>query len=263
MGTGWIGMIYFLVILLANTIGAISGMGGGVMIKPIFDLIRVHEVAEISFYATVAVFVMSLVSTYRQVKSGAKIRWKVAGWISFGAVIGGWCGTLLLARLIEQLPDEKDAKLIQIVLTILTLLFAFFYTKDDTLKFELKQVHWMVFAGFLLGALASLLGIGGGPINVSLFMLLFSFSMKEAAVYSICTIFFSQLSKLVSIGFTSGFAIFDLSVLFFIIPAAIIGGLLGAKLSGILSGEKVLVVFQSVILFVLLVNVYNGVLLFL
>ncbi|MCZ1638388.1 sulfite exporter TauE/SafE family protein, partial [Enterococcus faecium] len=32
-----IGFIYFIVIVLANTVGAVSGMGGGVLIKPIFD----------------------------------------------------------------------------------------------------------------------------------------------------------------------------------------------------------------------------------
>ncbi len=58
-----IGLIYFVVIVLANTVGAISGMGGGVLIKPILDLIGVHSVAGISFYSTVAVFTMSIVST--------------------------------------------------------------------------------------------------------------------------------------------------------------------------------------------------------
>ena len=34
-----IGIIYFIVIVLANTVGAVSGMGGGVLIKPIFDFL--------------------------------------------------------------------------------------------------------------------------------------------------------------------------------------------------------------------------------
>ena len=44
-----IGIVYFIVIVLANTLGAISGMGGGVIIKPVFDMIGVHSVAAISF----------------------------------------------------------------------------------------------------------------------------------------------------------------------------------------------------------------------
>lgn len=261
MTIGIVGSLYFIIIVLANTIGAISGMGGGVIIKPVFDLIGVHQVAEISFYAAVAVFVMSIVSTYRQVKNGVALNWRFAGWVSLGAVLGGFVGTRLLDWLILHLPNEGYAQMIQIILTIITLLFAFFYTKYNQPKFKLNHLLWYLLCGFVLGSLASLLGIGGGPINVSLLMLLFSLPMKEATVYSICTIFFSQLSKLVSIGLTSGFAVFDLRLLLFIIPAAIIGGFMGAKFSGILSGDKVTIVFQFVILLVLGINIYNGLLL--
>lgn len=34
------GFIYFIVIILANTVGAISGMGGGVIIKPVLDSVH-------------------------------------------------------------------------------------------------------------------------------------------------------------------------------------------------------------------------------
>ena len=64
-----IGLIYFLVIVLANAVGAVSGMGGGVLIKPIFDFIGAHSVAAISFYSATAVFTMSIVSTARQLAS--------------------------------------------------------------------------------------------------------------------------------------------------------------------------------------------------
>lgn len=70
-----IGIIYFIVIVLANTIGAVSGMGGDVIIKPIFDFMSAHDVAATSFYAATAVFTMSVVSTTRQLTSGRKFNW--------------------------------------------------------------------------------------------------------------------------------------------------------------------------------------------
>lgn len=70
-----IGLIYFLVIVAANTVGAISGMGGGVLIKPIFDFIGAHSLAAISFYSSMAVFTMSIVSTIRQLKNKVTIHW--------------------------------------------------------------------------------------------------------------------------------------------------------------------------------------------
>lgn len=97
----------------------------------------------------------------------------------------------------------------------------------------------------VLGFLASFLGIGGGPVNVSLLMLMFALPIKEATLYSLSTIFFSQLAKLVTIALTSSFMRFDLSMLFYVIPAAVIGGLWGARFSRVLSPKKSDLYFSS------------------
>lgn len=253
-----IGIIYFVVIILANTIGAVSGMGGGVIIKPLLDLIGAHSVVVVSFYSAVAVFTMSIVSTIRQVKNGVSIDVKSVIALSAGAVFGGVVGNNAFEFLLEILANERTVQMIQIVLTILTLLFALLYSKYDWRNYTLRGWYWLLLCGLILGFLASLLGIGGGPINVSLLMLMFSMPIKEATVYSICTIFFSQLAKLVTIAMTVGFYRYDLTILLYIIPAAICGGLMGATLSKVLSAEKVTTVFQMVILIVLAINVYNG-----
>lgn len=253
-----IGLIYFFVIVIANTIGAVSGMGGGVIIKPVFDFIGAHDVAAISFYSATAVFTMSVVSTMRQLTSGRKFNWQIVSWVSVGAVLGGILGNLAFEACLNWFGNKDIVQLIQIVLTVITLIFAFVYTKYNWKNFKLTHVIWYFICGLMLGFLASLLGIGGGPINVSLLMLLFSLPIKEATVYSICTIFFSQFAKLITIALTTGFGQYDLTVLWFVVPAAIIGGSLGAKLSNVLSPNKVTVVFQGVILLVLLINLYNG-----
>lgn len=156
-----IGFIYFIVIVLANTVGAVSGMGGGVLIKPIFDFIGAHSVAAISFYSAVAVFTMSLVSTARQLASGHKINWQIVLWVSGGAILGGVLGNVAFDQLLLFFQNEDHVQMVQIFLTVVTLLFAFFYTKYDLLGFQLKNNFWYCFCGLVLGFLASLLGIGG------------------------------------------------------------------------------------------------------
>lgn len=257
-----IGILYFVVIVLANSVGAVSGMGGGVIIKPILDFIGAHDVASVSFYSAVAVFTMSIVSTTRQLKNGVKLNWKVVGLVSAGAVLGGYFGNVVFDFFLAFFGDDRMVNLIQIILTIATLLFALLYARYDWKKYQFKGSLWYLGCGLVLGFLASLLGIGGGPINVSLLMLLFTMPIKEATVYSICTIFFSQLSKLATIAGTTGFGHYDLTMLYYVIPAAIIGGLIGACLSKVLTPQKVLTVFQVIIVVVLLINVYNGVMLF-
>ncbi|WP_125702522.1 sulfite exporter TauE/SafE family protein [Lacticaseibacillus daqingensis] len=256
-----IGLLYFVVILLANSLGAVSGMGGGVIIKPVFDLIGAHSVAAISFYSATAVFTMSAVSTLRQVRSGVKIEGRMLLGIALGALGGGWAGNAALNWLLRVCQNEGTVKLIQIVITIVTLLFALLYTRNDWQGAHLAAFGWYLACGALLGFFASLLGIGGGPINVSLLMLMFGMPIKLATVYSIGTIFFSQLSKLVSIALTGQLLTFDLGILAFVIPSAILGGLIGAHLSHLLSPRYVTIVFQAMILFVIVINLYNGVML--
>lgn len=259
----FIGFIYFVVIILANTVGAISGMGGGVIIKPVLDSLAFHSLAAISFYSSVAVFTMSIVSTLRQFKNGLSLKVNIALFISAGSVIGGALGNMVFESLLTFFSKETYVQLIQIGLTILTLLFAYLYTKYFMGKtYQLSNKGWYLLAGLILGFIATLLGIGGGPINVALIMLCFGIPIKEATVYSIITIFFSQAAKLLTIAQSTGFGRFDLSILIYVISAAFIGGFLGATISGKVSANRVTQVYQIVIILVLILNLWNGIRLF-
>lgn len=90
------------------------------------------------------------------------------------------------------------------------------------------------------------MGIGGGPINVALLIFVFSFPIKTAAFYSIITILFAQLSKLISIVMGVGFFSFNLSMLPPLIIGAILGGFIGAKLNKMLSEKTLICAFNVV-----------------
>lgn len=252
-----VGIVYFVVIVLANTVGAVSGMGGGVIIKPVFDTIGAHSVAAISFYSSTAVLMMSLVSTLRQLQAGVRFRGRVIACIALGALLGGMLGNLTLDGLLALLADDAQVQLVQIVLIAATLLFALLYTKSKWPCLELAGGLWFVLCGVVLGFFASLLGIGGGPINVALLMYWFGFPIKRATTYSITIIFLSQSAKMLTLAATTGFARFDPAVLLYVIPAGALGGFLGAYAHRIFSPRKVEQVFQAVILLVLLLNAYN------
>ena len=125
-----------------------------------------------------------------------------------------------------------------------------------------RSLYRYFLVGLFLGGLATLLGIGGGPINVTLLMVLFSIPIKEATVYSIITIFFSQCSRLITIGLSTGYGGFDLSLLYWVISAAVIGGGLGGKLSGIFSDTLVMKIFKVVVISVIILNLWNGFMIF-
>ena len=62
-------MVAFLVSFLASTAGAICGIGGGVIIKPVLDLFQMASVSTISFLSGCTVLSMSLYSVGRAAAS--------------------------------------------------------------------------------------------------------------------------------------------------------------------------------------------------
>ncbi|EGF47401.1 hypothetical protein AAULR_24991 [Lacticaseibacillus rhamnosus MTCC 5462] len=52
-------------------------------------------------------------------------------------------------------------------------------------------------------------GIGGGPINIACFLFLFGFGIRQATIYSIVTIFFSQAAKIVQAFFSGNIQMID------------------------------------------------------
>lgn len=250
-------IIYFITIFLSNTVGAISGMGGGVIIKPVLDFIGLHSLSAIAFYSSTAVFTMSVSSTYKQLKSGVKIDLPQALGISLGSLIGGVIGDQLLAQLLQYFGSDDQVQMIQNVIMIATLVLVLLYNQWGKKQFTLSGIAIYFLTGISLGLISTFLGIGGGPINVAALTLLFGMDIKQSTVYSIITIFFSQIAKLTAIGLTTGFQVYDLSILWAIIPAALFGGYCGGLLSSKMDEKQVKNIYSVIVLLVLCINAYN------
>lgn len=256
-----IGVIYSIVILFACILGAIVGLGGGVFIRPIFDAIGYHGVLDINFFASAAILSMAVVSTVKKIKDGVKIDVKKALLISSGAVVGGLIGNLVLEHLINVFEYESQVQMAQIIATVIVLTLSLILTAKNHLRYEIRQLWVCALLGVFLGSVAVFLGIGGGPINVPILMIFFSMDIKLASAFSIVIIFFSHLSRMVTMGITVGYAQFDLPLLPVIVISAAVGGLIGARLSKVFSDNTVKRLFQAAISAVIVLNVVNGVLL--
>jgi len=254
-------LIYAVIIFCANVVGSIAGMGGGVIIKPLLDLVGAHPLVQINFFSSVAVFTMAIFSTYRQTKQGMQLNKRFALLISVGAVVGGWLGNSTFNQLHLILKNDALLNQIQIGLTVLTLVFALFYSLMPAVHFHWQRGDQLVLIGAFLGWISTLLGIGGGPINVALIMLCCSIPIREATSYSIVTILFSQLSKLMTVVATGAVVSFDLKALWFVIPAAAIGGTVGAMFSHTIRAQQIELVYRFAIVGVIAINLYNNYLL--
>ncbi|MGN0521845.1 MAG: TSUP family transporter, partial [Eubacterium sp.] len=92
-------------------------------------------------------------------------------------------------------------------------------------------------------------------------VLLFSFTVKESAVYSVAIIFFSQLSQLVTIFINNRFEpyIQYYPIILVAMLVAVFGGIIGSKLNKKLSNKVITKVFSVTLAFVAVVNIYNAV----
>lgn len=221
-------LIYALIVFIATASGSSTGLGGGVVIKPLFDIVSSAPTATINFYSSLAVFTMSVVALGKQLKQHFKFDFKSLLSISVGAIIGGFIGQKLLSLTVHALPAQH-VKVLQSAMLFVMLMSVLIYNfiKKKLIHLHIKNLLLIGIVGIGLGTFSVFLGIGGGPINVALTMLLFSFSLREAAVYSVGIIFFSQLTKMVTIAVSPVKPVITISVMIAVTIAAIIGGFTG------------------------------------
>lgn len=250
-------MIATLVALFASLIGAISGIGGGVIIKPLLDLAGNYSTSAISILSSATVFSMSLSSILKHIHLKTPFDKKLATWIACGSVGGGLLGQSILSTVIAQttLPIKQIQNFILMILLILVLIYMNYLKYKYQWKLKNPISYFIV--GVVFGMIATFVGIGGGPINLVALAMFFSLSTKEASVISIVMILFSQATKLVQVGIAGDFVKYDLSILFFMIPAAIIGGLLGSKLNRKFTDKQIHSLFNLVMIFIIFTTVIN------
>ena len=121
----------------------------------------------------------------------------------------------------------------------------------------MKNPIILFFIGLILGTIASFLGIGGGPINVMILVLLLNMDMKKAATTSVLIILLSQFTKLLLIGLGEGFSGYDLSMLYVMIPGGIAGGFIGAHFNHRLDHDSVHKIFNIAVTALVILNIYN------
>lgn len=254
-------LIYSIIIFIACTVGAIVGIGGGVIIKPVLDMIGYHSVEVVGFISTCAVFAMSISSSVKHITAKTEFNKKIVLLVSFGSIFGGIIGNEIFDYAFETFNTDI-IKGIQAVIIALFIIFVIIYVNTKNVKsLKIKNPILIALTGLLLGLMSAFLGIGGGPINTAFLVLLFSFTVKESAVYSVAIIFFSQLSQLITIFINNQFEPYKeyLPIILSAMAVSVIGGIIGSKLNRRLSEKAITAIFSVVLSIVAVINIYNAV----
>jgi len=246
-------ILYAIVVFLATLIGALFGIGGGVIIKPALEAFSGEPLALINALSGITVLCMAIVSLLRYIGSGQKLDFRVFP-LALGAVSGGFAGKYLFDLLLLSL-DERAAKCLQYGLLIVMLLVV---TQRARFKArDLRGLPVLFAAGLALGTLSAFLGIGGGPLNLLVLYIVIGTEAKRAAVYSVFVILCSQAALVGVTALTGGYAALDLGPLAFMLPAAIAGGLIGPAIHKRLPADRFARSFTVLVWLLVGLNVWN------
>ncbi|WP_270940863.1 sulfite exporter TauE/SafE family protein [Romboutsia lituseburensis] len=280
-------IVYFLVGLVSTTVGAISGLGGGVIIKPVLDMLGNYSLPTIGVLSSFTVFSMSIVSLGKSLKNKVKLEGKKTICLATGSILGGFIGKYLFSIYLKVINNNIIAQKLQsIILFLLMFIVLLLYINDkkiNTYKGIIKDqeknlsnlksnkdneyeyyslnnknnlIKCLIY-GIVLGSISSFLGIGGGPLNVVVLMYMLDMDVKKSAIHSIFIIFFSQGSKLLSISLAEGFGVYNLEVLIYMILGGVSGGFLGSYFSNKIDKNKVKNIFIYCMVLIIIFNFYN------
>lgn len=249
---------YVIIAFIATLLGTLTGLGGGVIIKPVMDMISNLPVDTIGIISSITVFSMSLVSIFKYYSKGKRLPLQIVLPIGIGSAIGGVLGQFVLDELSLYL-QMRQVKFIQNIVMLILLLGVFLYMKfKPTLGNLPKQIFILsILIGIMLGLLSSLLGIGGGPFNIIAFLFVFTFDIKLASIASLVSILFSQFAKLLTIAVATGFAGYNLEVVPYMVFAAIFGAQTASRLTKYMTAQRVEFLFMAMMWLITGITIYN------
>ena len=254
-------LIFLIVSFLSSIVGAICGIGGGVVIKPVLDMLQLGAVSTINFLSGCTVLSMSLYSVGKSmIARDSKVALSTGTPLAIGAAIGGVAGKELFGIIKGLFANGEMVGGVQAValglITVGTLLYTVNKAKISTRQITSK-LFCVVVVGLMLGIMSSFLGIGGGPINLVVLGYLFSMDSKTAAANSLYIILFSQLASLIAT-LISGVPEFRPLVLILMVAGGIGGGIVGRALNKKMDNRAVDKLFIALMVVIIGICIYNA-----
>lgn len=249
--------ILFLIAIGATLVGALAGLGGGVIIKPMMQMITPYTLLNINVISSITVFTMATISLIKRKRDPEFKFFDYAPNLIIGSIIGGLIGNKLFGFFANLFTSDNALAILQTGLLLVLLIVVVVANKiGKKLAFTQNNIT-MVIYGMILAILCAFLGIGGGPINVAFFFLLLNIDIKTSTLMSITIIFFSQLTNIITYVVDGTLANSILTPLILMVPGAVIGGNIGANLSKKLPSRTLLLVYNVTVVGLIFLNFYN------
>ena len=164
-------LIYVLIGIAVGFIAGMLGIGGGTTLVPL--LVFVFTAAEFSndkilhlaLGTTITSIIFTSISSVKAHHSRGVVRWDIFRQVSPSLIIGTLSGTF-----VADFLNSRSLAIFFVAFVYITSIQLFFDSKN-TVKRELPGIVGLCIAGFLIGAISSLVGAGGGVLSIPLMVL--------------------------------------------------------------------------------------------
>lgn len=250
---------YLIISFLASVVGAISGIGGGIIIKPMLDAFGGFSVSTISFLSGTTVLSMTVVSLVKSLRLGAVIEKRSSTILAVGGVMGGIAGKYLFDLAKAEFRNDVFVGILQSIFLLLMTAGVLVYAlrEEKVHRLKITSLFFSFGIGLFLGCVSAFLGIGGGPLNLAVLSYFFSMDNKTAAINSIYIILFSQISSLVFTVVSGTIPPFHAAVLLVMFFGGIAGGFYGSVLRIKMTNKNVSRLFCGVMVLIILITCCN------
>ena len=246
-------------------LGAVCGIGGGILFKPLLDAFSGMGAAAASFLSGCTVLSMASVSLLRAVTRARRpqgrenpLNLRVCALLSVGAVAGGVLGRQLFSLLERRVSGGvAGAAQSAAILLMCAGVLAYLFTKEHIRAHKIDHPAPIAGTGLALGVLSSFLGIGGGPFNHVALSFLFGMDTKTGAANSLLIVFFAQAASLAGTAVTGAWPAFDVHTLLLMCAGGALGGLAGSAISRHAGQRHVDWTLRAALVLIMGVSAYN------
>ncbi len=253
-------LIFLGVSFIASAAGAVCGIGGGVVIKPVLDLTGVLSVAAVNFLSGCTVLSMACYSVIREKMSREPlIDMKTGTPLAAGAAAGGVIGRNAFLYISGFFAGSDLAGAVQAACLLVLTFGTFIYTINmpGISTRHVTDPFSCTLTGLALGVCSAFLGIGGGPINLVVLYYFFSMDTKTAAQNSLYIILFSQTASLLSTLVSGTIPKFPGGALILMIAGGISGGIFGRMVNKKIDDTEVSTLFKILLVFIMMICLFN------
>jgi uncharacterized membrane protein YfcA len=236
-----------------GTLGGLIGLGGAEFRLPLLiGLFRFGPLEAVIVNKAMSLIVVASALPLRTgTISFAAIaeRWMVIANLLAGSLLGAWVGAAWATRL----RSETLYRVIAVLLVAIAVVLLVGHGAEGSGRPVLTGTAQMVAgvaAGFVIGVVASLLGVAGGELLIPTLILLFGADVKMAGSLSLAVSLPTMLVGFARYSQDSTFAVLSRNRWFVIVMAAgsIAGSFVGALLLGIVPGLVLLPLLAAILL---------------